>query len=141
MLRMVPLPRDCVAGEERRGEIAAMTPDTDTIAALSSGALPSGIAIIRLSGPQTRPVLESLSGDLPAPRLLTLRSLRLGAAIIDTGLVAWMPAPHSFTGEDTAELQVRIAGRGAHLAPGYRCDARSPSRRGRRIHPSRLPQR
>ncbi len=83
-----------------------MPPDTDTIVALSSGALPSGVAIIRLSGPQTKPVLESLSGDLPVPRLLTLRSLRLGTDIIDTGLIAWMPAPHSFTGEDTAELQM-----------------------------------
>lgn len=83
-----------------------MTPDTDTIVALSSGALPSGVAIIRLSGPQTKGVLESLSGDLPVPRLLTLKSLGLAGEVIDTGLVAWMPAPHSFTGEDTAELQV-----------------------------------
>jgi tRNA modification GTPase len=32
--------------------------------------------------------------------------VRIDGALIDTGLVAWMPAPHSFTGEDTAELQV-----------------------------------
>jgi tRNA modification GTPase len=80
--------------------------DTDTIVALSSGALPSGVAIIRLSGPDTNAVLQQLSGALPEPRRLTVRPLRLGGSVIDTGLVAWMPAPNSFTGEDTAELQV-----------------------------------
>lgn len=80
--------------------------DTDTIVALSSGALPSGVAILRLSGSETNVVLERLSGSLPEPRRLTLRSLTLDGSIVDTGLIAWMPAPHSFTGEDTAELQV-----------------------------------
>jgi len=83
-----------------------MTSDIHTIVALSSGALPSGVAVIRLSGPQTNTVLEHLSIERPEPRRLTLASLRIGDALIDTGLVAWMPAPHSFTGEDTAELQV-----------------------------------
>ena len=83
-----------------------MTSDLDTIVALSSGALPSGVAIIRLSGPQTTAVLESLSIERPEPRRLTLAALRIDNQLIDTGLVAWMPAPHSFTGEDTAELQV-----------------------------------
>jgi tRNA modification GTPase len=80
--------------------------DTDTIVALSSGALPSGVAIVRLSGPQTSAVLEHLSITLPQPRHLTLAALRIDSQLIDTGLVAWMPGPHSFTGEDTAELQV-----------------------------------
>jgi tRNA modification GTPase len=80
--------------------------DTDTIVALSSGALPSGVAIVRLSGPQTSAVLEHLSITAPEPRRLTLASLSIDGALIDTGLVAWMPGPHSFTGEDTAELQV-----------------------------------
>jgi tRNA modification GTPase len=80
--------------------------DGDTIVALSSGAPPSGVAVIRLSGPQTSAVLESLSVNLPEPRRLTLAALRIDGQLIDTGLIAWMPAPHSFTGEDTAELQV-----------------------------------
>src|SRR3954468_22826296 len=74
--------------------------------ALSSGALPSGVAVIRISGPQTSDVLEHLSISAPEPRHLTLAALRLGGQLIDTGLVAWMPGPNSFTGEDTAELQV-----------------------------------
>jgi tRNA modification GTPase len=80
--------------------------DTDTIVALSSGALPSGVAVIRISGPDTSAVLEHLSIRKPEPRRLTLATLRLVSEAIDTGLVAWMPGPHSFTGEDTAELQV-----------------------------------
>ena len=37
-----------------------MTSLTDTIVALSSGALPAGIAMVRLSGPDVRAVLQSL---------------------------------------------------------------------------------
>lgn len=80
--------------------------DSDTIVALSSGALPSGVAVIRISGAQTSGVLEQLSIADVEPRRLALRELRLDGAVVDTGLVAWMPAPNSFTGEDTAELQV-----------------------------------
>ncbi|WP_244465872.1 tRNA uridine-5-carboxymethylaminomethyl(34) synthesis GTPase MnmE [Devosia soli] len=73
--------------------------------ALSSGALPSGVAVIRLSGPKVREALSFVAGELPKPRVLTLR--KIGAdRQLDHGLVAWFPAPHSFTGEDCAELQV-----------------------------------
>jgi tRNA modification GTPase len=101
--------------------------DADTIVALSSGALPSGVAIIRLSGPATRAALEHLSIDAVEPRRLHLRALRLDDQIIDSGLVAWMPGPNSFTGEDTAELQVhgspavvRRLLRGLGALPGVR---------------------
>ena len=80
--------------------------DEDTIVALSSGAPPSGVAIIRLSGPRTSAILARCAGPLPEPRHLALRAIAIEGEIIDTGLIAWMPAPHSFTGEDTAELQV-----------------------------------
>lgn len=78
----------------------------DTIVALSSGSLPAGVAVLRLSGPATANALRALAGELPEPRRLALRSLRLDGAAVDTGLIAWFPAPHSFTGEDCAELQV-----------------------------------
>ncbi|RYE61752.1 MAG: tRNA uridine-5-carboxymethylaminomethyl(34) synthesis GTPase MnmE, partial [Oxalobacteraceae bacterium] len=45
----------------------------DTIMALSSGALPSGVAVIRLSGPKVREAFLSLAGALPAPRTMALR--------------------------------------------------------------------
>jgi len=107
-----------------------MTPDTDTIVALSSGALPAGVAVIRISGPATAQLIEHLSSGLPAPRRLSLRPLRLGGEIVDTGLVAWLPGPHSFTGEDCAELQVhgspavvRALLRGLTATPGVRLAA------------------
>ena len=77
----------------------------DTIVALSSGAPPSGVAVIRLSGPNTAELLRDVTGVLPQPRQLTLRPIGQDS-LLDRGLVAWFPAPQSFTGEDCAELQV-----------------------------------
>lgn len=79
----------------------------DTIFALSSGALPSGVAVIRISGPATRATLTELCGRVSEARharLLSIRS-RNGEAL-DRGLVLFFPAPASFTGEDSAELQI-----------------------------------
>lgn len=78
----------------------------DTIVALSSGAVPSGVAVIRLSGPEAGPVLVGMLGSLPAPRRLILSSIVLDGEVLDRGLVAWMPRPQSFTGEDCVELHV-----------------------------------
>jgi len=78
----------------------------DTIVALSSGSVPSGVAVIRLSGPASSRILTDMLGSLPPPRHLKLTDIRLDGDVLDRGLVAWMPGPHSFTGEDCAELQV-----------------------------------
>lgn len=77
----------------------------DTIVALSSGTLPSGVAIVRISGSRTRSLLEAVTGLVPEPRRLTLRPIGQ-QSLLDRGLVAFFPAAHSFTGEDCAELQV-----------------------------------
>jgi len=82
----------------------ASTP-SDTIVALASGAVPAAIAVIRISGPETRRVLEAFCGGVPDPRHASLRDIgppRLPA--IDRGLAIWFPGPASFTGEDMAEL-------------------------------------
>lgn len=78
-----------------------------TIIALASGAGPAGVAIIRVSGGQTREVLVRLTGKLPPARKATLRPLvdRDGETI-DQALVLWFPAPASFTGEDVGEFHV-----------------------------------
>ena len=73
--------------------------------ALSSGAPPSGVAVIRLSGPDVAALLRAVTGIVPEPRRLTLRPIGQDS-LLDRGLVAYFPAPHSFTGEDCAELQV-----------------------------------
>ena len=78
----------------------------DTIVALSSGPVPSGVAVIRLSGPASGPVLVEMLGALPQPRRLILSDIVLWGEKLDRGLVAWMPGPRSFTGEDCAELQL-----------------------------------
>ncbi|MET2830012.1 tRNA uridine-5-carboxymethylaminomethyl(34) synthesis GTPase MnmE [Mesorhizobium shangrilense] len=79
----------------------------ETIVALSSGRLPAGVAIIRISGPRTRFVVETIAGSMVKARLATLRKLRaLDKTVLDTGLVLFFPGPDSFTGDDVAEFQV-----------------------------------
>lgn len=78
-----------------------------TIYAMASGGPPSGVAVMRVSGPACRTVLEATIGRVPAPRVATLASIRdRSGSPIDRGLVLWFPAPGSFTGEDVIEFQV-----------------------------------
>jgi tRNA modification GTPase len=78
-----------------------------TIFALSSGRLPSAIAMVRVSGPQAGPALLSLTRKVPAPRLATRALLRDGQGEpIDEAVVLWFPGPASATGEDVAEFHV-----------------------------------
>ncbi len=82
------------------------SPD-QTIFALSSGRAPSAIAIIRVSGPQTRAAVERLCGQLPSPRLAQFATLRdLDGSAIDESVTLWFPGPYSATGEDVAEFHV-----------------------------------
>ncbi len=85
-----------------------MSPSTDTIYALSSGSLPAGVAILRISGPLARQALETLTRrSLPAPRVAALKTIRnRNDELIDQALVLSFPAPHSFTGEDCVEIHV-----------------------------------
>ncbi len=78
---------------------------TDTIFALSSGAPPAAIAVIRLSGAQAGPTLERLVGELPSPRRASYAALRnAGGELLDRALVLWLPGSANATGEDSAEL-------------------------------------
>ncbi len=78
----------------------------DTIYALSSGTLPAGVAVLRLSGPAATFALKTLTGeDLPPARRATLASIRdRNNDIIDQALVTYFPSPNSFTGEDCVEI-------------------------------------
>ncbi|MFI0846710.1 tRNA uridine-5-carboxymethylaminomethyl(34) synthesis GTPase MnmE [Mesorhizobium sp. IMUNJ 23232] len=79
----------------------------DTIVALSSGQLPSGIAVVRLSGPRVQEVIAVFAGSLPAPRVARFGVLRLAdGSPLDEGLTLFFPAPRSFTGEDCAEFHI-----------------------------------
>jgi tRNA modification GTPase len=80
---------------------------TDTIYALSSGRLPSGVAVVRLSGPHVPACLTAMLGDLPEPRWATLSAIHASdGGLLDVGLALFFPAPASFTGEDCAELHL-----------------------------------
>ncbi|AYM63575.1 tRNA uridine-5-carboxymethylaminomethyl(34) synthesis GTPase MnmE [Agrobacterium fabrum] len=83
-----------------------MPASADTIYALSSGALPAGVAVIRISGAKAFIALRALTGrDLPLPRTASLCSIRnRNNEIIDQSLVIVFPAPNSFTGENCVEI-------------------------------------
>src|ERR1700728_3706247 len=84
-----------------------MHPQDQTIFALSSGQLPSAIAIVRVSGPQAGRALIALAGKIPQARMATRALLRdADRSPIDDALVLWFPAPASATGEDVAEFHV-----------------------------------
>ena len=81
---------------------------SNTIYALATPPGRSGVAVVRISGPDARAALAALTDrDLPKPRVATLRRLIGKDELpIDDALVLWFPAPHSFTGEDVAELHL-----------------------------------
>ena len=77
----------------------------NTIFALSSGAPPAAIAVIRVSGPGAGGALSALTGHLPQPRRASYATLRdADGEVLDRALVLWLPGPGTATGEDTAEL-------------------------------------
>ncbi|SMH28315.1 tRNA uridine-5-carboxymethylaminomethyl(34) synthesis GTPase MnmE [Mesorhizobium australicum] len=78
---------------------------TDTIFALSTGRLPSGIAIVRMSGPGVRTALEAVAGAVP-PRVARYGPLSFRGELLDHGLSLFFPGPASVTGEDCGEFHV-----------------------------------
>ena len=79
---------------------------TDTIFALSSGAPPAAIAIVRISGPNAIDAINSLTNKDILPRQATLAKLRHADQLLDQAIVLTFPAPASATGEDMAELHL-----------------------------------
>ena len=80
-----------------------------TIFALSSGPGVSGVAVVRISGPEASNVIKSLTGkEIPKPRMATLRKINNinTSELIDEGIIIWFPGPQSYTGEDLAEIHV-----------------------------------
>ncbi|UJX47520.1 tRNA uridine-5-carboxymethylaminomethyl(34) synthesis GTPase MnmE [Xanthobacter sp. YC-JY1] len=81
---------------------------SDTIFALSSGRLPAGVAVVRLSGPEAGVAALALSGTLPPPRMARYAALHHPATgeELDRGLLLFFPGPASATGEDVVELHL-----------------------------------
>jgi len=83
-------------------------PSQATIFAPASGQGRAAVCVIRISGPATRTILETIAAPLPSPRRASLRHIvdPKSSEILDQSLVIWMPGPKSFTGEDQAEIQI-----------------------------------
>ncbi len=80
-----------------------------TIYALSTGPGVSGVAIIRISGPEASNVIKLLTGkEIPKPRVATLRKINNinTFELVDEGIILWFPGPKSYTGEDMAEIHI-----------------------------------
>lgn len=90
----------------------SMINNNDTIAAISSGLVRSGIGVIRVSGPHSREVVQRIfftRHDIPVqlsePMHIYYGFVKnVSRETSDEVLVLNMPGPHSFTGEDTVEI-------------------------------------
>ncbi len=80
--------------------------ERDTICALASGAPPSAISIIRVSGPLVQTIArEQLSTGIPQARETVLTTFcDVAGEAVDEGIAIYFAGPASYTGEDTLEL-------------------------------------
>ncbi len=82
----------------------------DTIAAIATAAGSSGVGVVRVSGPASQGIVESVfSGSHPVEEWVSHRLYygivsKPSGGELDRGLAVLMRAPHSYTGEDVAEL-------------------------------------
>lgn len=84
----------------------------DTIAAIATIQAPSAIGIVRLTGPDTRRILDGVFApangrpmSAQTPRKLVFgRALDHSGGVIDEALAVLFPGPNSYTGEDCAEI-------------------------------------
>ena len=86
--------------------------NTDTIAAVATGMTPSGIGIIRVSGEDAFSVASSVFHKKNNERISEYEDHRAyfgyvhdNGTVIDEVILLVFKAPHSFTGEDTVEIQ------------------------------------
>lgn len=78
---------------------------TETITAQATPPGRGGVGIIRISGPLSPKVAQTLLGKLPSPRQAEFLDFKdAKGETIDQGLAIYFPAPHSFTGEEVLEL-------------------------------------
>ncbi len=78
----------------------------DTIFALASGRGRAGVAVIRISGPQSHDLIQALTGSVPPFRKASLRKVVFEGDELDVALVLAFERGASFTGEDSAEIHV-----------------------------------
>jgi tRNA modification GTPase len=81
---------------------------TDTIVAIATPPGRGGLGVVRVSGPSAQEIAQRLTGreERFEPRHATLAELRGSDGGFDRAIVTVFPAPHSYTGEDVAEVSV-----------------------------------
>ena len=78
----------------------------DTIAAIATPFGKGGVAIIRISGPQSSDIVQQLSSRKPQDRKALFTSFYDASNhIIDSGICIYFKGPNSYTGEDIVEVQ------------------------------------
>ncbi len=89
----------------------------ETIAAVATGLAAGAVGIVRISGPATAAVVDAVFRHRAFPgytavpnHTLHVGHLVLGDRTLDQVLLLVMRAPHSYTGEDVAELQCHGGG-------------------------------
>lgn len=82
--------------------------DETTIFALSSGPGKSGVAVIRISGPEVRGVMATMSAPDVLDRRVAFRRIihPHTRELLDRAVVVFFAAPMSETGEDVVEFQL-----------------------------------
>ncbi|MUV13180.1 tRNA uridine-5-carboxymethylaminomethyl(34) synthesis GTPase MnmE [Noviluteimonas gilva] len=79
--------------------------DTDTIVAIATAPGAGGVGMVRLSGPRSRAIAETLSACALVPRHAHYVRIRANDELLDDGIALYFAAPASFTGEHVVELQ------------------------------------
>ena len=84
-----------------------MTISLDTIAAIATPAGNGGVGIIRISGKNALEIARKLTKlENLKPRYAHFSSFfEQKGEVLDSGLCLYFPAPHSYTGEETVEIQ------------------------------------
>ncbi len=84
---------------------------SDTIAAVATAPGSAGVGIVRISGPDALHIADTLfrgraqPSSTPGGRFLYGQFVNAGGEVLDQGLCLVFHSPHSYTGEDVAELQ------------------------------------
>jgi tRNA modification GTPase len=83
-----------------------MFEQNETIVAQATAPGRGGVGIVRVSGPLSKQVANSLLSECPAPRYASYLPFKnKDAEVIDEGIALFFEGPNSFTGEDVLELQ------------------------------------
>ncbi len=78
----------------------------ETIAAVATAPGRGGVGIIRLSGPLALNIGKNITGISPKPRHAHFTNFhRQDSTLLDSGIMLYFPAPHSYTGEEVVEIQ------------------------------------